>query len=67
MSDMKRTVCLLRFFIAHFFVRVARAAAQDQAAIHHGLPLHPSFCLGEVPSESNQDPQCTAKYSNWSI
>ena len=43
-------------------MRVAGAAAQDQATTLHGLPSHPSFRLGEVPSDSIQDSQC-----NWSI
>ena len=46
------------FFIARFSVRVAGAVAQDWAATPHGLPSPPSFRLGEVPSDSIQDPQC---------
>ena len=46
------------FFIARFSVRVAGAVAQDSAATPHGLPSPPSFRLGEVPSDSIQDPQC---------
>ena len=45
-------------FIARFSVRVAGAVAQDEAATPHGLPSPPSFCLGEVPCDSIQDPQC---------
>ena len=39
-------------------MRVAGAAAQDEAITLHSLPSSPLFCLGEVPSNSTQDPQC---------
>ena len=50
------------FFIAPFSVRVVGVAARHYAATLHSLPTHPSFRLGEVPSDSIQDPLC-----NWSI
>ena len=48
------------FFFLHcpLFHEGCGAVAQDSAATPHGLPSPPSFCLGEVPSDSIQDPQC---------
>ena len=43
-------------------MRVAGAAARDEAATLHSLPSHTSFRLGEVLSDSIQDPHC-----NWFI
>ena len=50
------------FLIARFSVMLAGGAARDQTGTLHGIPSHSSFRLGEVPSNSIQDPQC-----NWSI
>ena len=62
----------LAFLIACFFVRVTGAvAARDKAVSLHTLPPSPSFCLGEVPSDSIQDPPwigpSSSKSSNWSF
>ena len=57
-KPLKTSRKILSLFIALFPVKVAGAAAPDKATTLHSLPSPPSFCLGEVPSNSTQNPQC---------
>ena len=58
---------LLLFFIARFSVRVAEAAARNEAATLHRLLSYPLIRLDEVPSDSTQGPRSSSRSSNRSF
>ena len=56
-NSLKTSRKVLSLFIAFLPVKIAAAAARDQATTLYSLPSPPLFHLGKAPSYSTQDPQ----------